>query len=58
MTGAPLPAGADAVVMIEQTSRVENRIRVDQALRPGDNYIAPREAKPNTETFCSSRVAA
>jgi molybdopterin molybdotransferase len=38
MTGAPLPAGADAVVMIEQTSRVENRIRVDQALRPGDNY--------------------
>ncbi len=38
MTGAPLPAGADAVVMIEQTSRSENRIRVDQSLRVGDNY--------------------
>lgn len=38
MTGAPLPAGADAVVMIEQTSRSENRIRVDQALHAGDNY--------------------
>jgi molybdopterin molybdotransferase len=38
MTGAPLPAGADAVVMLEHTARVERGIRVDQALRPGDNY--------------------
>jgi molybdopterin molybdotransferase len=38
MTGAPLPAGADAVVMLEHTTRVEDRIRVDQAVRLGDNY--------------------
>jgi len=38
MTGAPLPAGADAVVMIEQTSRAEDRIRVEQAHRVGDNF--------------------
>jgi molybdopterin molybdotransferase len=38
MTGAPLPAGADAVVMIEHATRVENRIRVEGAIRSGDNY--------------------
>lgn len=38
MTGAPLPAGADAVVMLEHTTRAGDRIRIDRTLPPGDNY--------------------
>ncbi len=37
MTGAPLPTGADAVVMIEDTVR-SNRVLVERTLRPGDNF--------------------
>jgi molybdopterin molybdotransferase len=42
MTGAPLPAGADAVVMIERTQALEdNRIRVeDKPPTPGQNVLA------------------
>ena len=42
MTGAPLPAGADAVVMIERTQSLEgDRVRVDdQPLTPGRNVLA------------------
>lgn len=37
-TGAPLPQGADAVVMVEHTKGLENGfIEVDQALAPGMN---------------------
>lgn len=42
MTGAPLPAGADAVVMIEQTRREPdgNRVRmIETAARPGQNRM-------------------
>lgn len=38
MTGAPLPEGADAVVMIEHTSRSGDRVRIDRASRSGDNF--------------------
>ena len=38
MTGAPMPAGADAVVMIEHTTREGNRIRTDRSLAAGENY--------------------
>ena len=38
MTGAPLPAGADAVVMIEHTERSGDNIRTDRAAKPGDNF--------------------
>jgi molybdopterin molybdotransferase len=31
MTGAPLPAGADAVVMVEKTTVIGNRVRILQA---------------------------
>jgi len=47
MTGAPVPAGADAVVMVEHCTRHEDgAVSTDRALEPGDN-IAPRgcEAK-------------
>ena len=38
MTGAPLPDGADAVVMIEQTERSGDRLRIDRAHASGDNF--------------------
>jgi molybdopterin molybdotransferase len=41
MTGAAVPAGADAVVMIEQTSREGDLVRFERAARPGQN-IVPR----------------
>jgi molybdopterin molybdotransferase len=37
MTGAPLPAGADAVVMVEDTEKTGGRVTVRRQVRPGDN---------------------
>ena len=41
MTGAPMPAGADAVVMIEYTQMLEdNRVQVnDKPPKPGQNVL-------------------
>lgn len=36
-TGAMLPRGADAVVMVEYTSRIKCRIKVYKSLSPGEN---------------------
>src|SRR6185312_5669688 len=46
MTGAPVPAGADAVVMVEHTARTEDRVRILRSAVRGEN-IVPRgsEAK-------------
>jgi len=41
MTGAPIPAGADAVVMIEHTSRENGRVRIDRSAEPRQ-FINPR----------------
>src|ERR1700730_7774056 len=41
MTGAAVPAGADAVVMIEHTQREGDKVRFDRDTRPGQN-IVPR----------------
>jgi molybdopterin molybdotransferase len=41
MTGAAVPACADAVVMIEQTSREGDLVRFERAAQPGQN-IVPR----------------
>ena len=41
MTGAAVPAGADAVVMIEQTSREGDLVRFERAAQLGQN-IVPR----------------
>jgi molybdopterin molybdotransferase len=41
MTGAAVPAGADAVVMIEQTSREDDLVRFERAAQRGQN-IVPR----------------
>jgi molybdopterin molybdotransferase len=40
MTGAPLPEGADAVVMLEHTARAGNRVKVPGSLKPGENFGA------------------
>ena len=38
MTGAPLPEGADAVVMVEHTERSGNRVQVSRSLKVGENF--------------------
>lgn len=40
MTGAPLPEGADAVVMIEFTSRKGDEVSVQHRLGSGENVVA------------------
>ena len=37
MTGAPIPEGADAVVMVEQTERAGDQVRVLTQVTPGDH---------------------
>ncbi|NCO35928.1 MAG: hypothetical protein AUJ92_03875 [Armatimonadetes bacterium CG2_30_59_28] len=37
MTGAPVPAGADAVVMVEKTSRCNGQVAVQAPVQPGVN---------------------
>jgi molybdopterin molybdotransferase len=36
MTGAPMPAGADAMIPVEQTEEHNGRLRIARALSPGD----------------------
>jgi len=49
MTGAPIPKGADAVIMLEHVTRKDDVIETERAVRPGEN-INPRgiEAKAGT----------
>lgn len=44
MTGAPLPAGADAVVMVEYTSRHDDRAEITKSTARGENVV-PRGAE-------------
>lgn len=46
MTGAPLPRGADAVIMIEHTTRDGDRVTTDRSATPGDNFT-PRGCETN-----------
>lgn len=39
MTGAPLPSGADAVIMHEQTQRQEQQVILHTAVRPSQNVL-------------------
>lgn len=36
-TGAPMPAGADAVVMVEETERIDEQVNIFKAVYPGAN---------------------
>ncbi len=38
MTGAPMPDGADQVVMVEHTRRDSDRVVIERAANPGDNF--------------------
>jgi molybdopterin molybdotransferase len=40
MTGAPVPAGADAVVMVEYTSHREARVEIARSVACGENVVA------------------
>ena len=46
MTGAPLPAGADAVVMVEYTSRNKEEVEVRRSVNAGENFV-PTGAEGN-----------
>ncbi len=39
MTGAPVPSGADAVVMVEYTSERDRRVEITRAVAPGENVV-------------------
>ncbi len=39
MTGAPLPAGADAVVMVEHTRRLDGEIEIQRQVRQWENVV-------------------
>ena len=43
MTGAPMPPGADAVVMVERARAVEGRVTVEIAVKPGNHVRRPGE---------------
>ncbi|MFK7697522.1 gephyrin-like molybdotransferase Glp [Paenibacillus sp. HJGM_3] len=69
MTGAPLPEGADAVIMLEQTDAwgvpaadalAAGRVRVGKPAAPGDNVTpAGREAAPGERLLAAgTRVGA
>jgi molybdopterin molybdotransferase len=39
MTGAPVPQGADSVVMVEYTSQQENSVEITRAVGPSENIV-------------------
>jgi len=40
MTGAPVPQGADAVVMVEYTSQKGDSVEITKGVAPGENVVA------------------
>lgn len=56
MTGAPIPGGADAVVMIERTRSVEgNRVEIDdRPVKPGQNILHQGREMRAGETVLSA----
>ena len=39
MTGAPVPYGADAVVMVEYSAQQGNRVEIQRSVAPGENIV-------------------
>ncbi|OGG93911.1 MAG: hypothetical protein A2527_09925 [Candidatus Lambdaproteobacteria bacterium RIFOXYD2_FULL_50_16] len=54
MTGAPLPKGADAVVMIEETSALESQITFTQPAKLGQNLVPQGSEAQAGQTFFPS----
>jgi molybdopterin molybdotransferase len=56
MTGAPMPEGADAVVMVEHAEHVGNLVRVGRSLKSGENFNARgTEAKQGATILSAGR---
>lgn len=54
MTGAPIPAGADAVVMVERTTDLgEQRVRIDAAASSGQNIMRRATSLARGQTVLS-----
>lgn len=56
MTGAPAPPGADAVVMVEHTSRNASRVQVMKPVAAGDNIVAIASEAKRGERLLSPGV--
>jgi molybdopterin molybdotransferase len=56
MTGAPVPAGADAVIMVEHTSRSGNRVQVTRRVAAGENIVPPGAEGKRGAKLLSPRV--
>jgi molybdopterin molybdotransferase len=56
MTGAAVPAGADAVAMIEHTNREGDSVRFDRAAQPGQNIVPRGSEAKRGETILSPGV--
>jgi len=54
MTGAAVPAGADAVVMIEHTHRDGDMVRFDRAAQPGQNIVPRGSEAKSGQTILSA----
>ena len=53
MTGAAVPTGADAVAMIEHTSRDGDSVRFERAAQPGQNIVPRGSEAKRGETILS-----
>ena len=57
MTGAPVPEGADAVCMIEETFEKDGRVHIPRAFSPGTNIRLPGEdIREGMEVFPESTL--
>jgi molybdopterin molybdotransferase len=56
MTGAPVPAGADAVVMVEHTTQHESCVEIGRRVAPGENLV-PRGAEAREASTLVDRGA-
>jgi molybdopterin molybdotransferase len=57
MTGAPIPAGADAVVMVELTTTEGDKVTVEQPVDPGNHIRWPGDDIPaGAEVFPAGTV--
>ena len=56
MTGAPLPDGADAVIMVEHTSRDGDTILLDRAIKPGQHVVHRGSEQAAGKTVLSAGI--
>ena len=54
MTGAALPEGADAVIMIEHTSRERDTVHLDRAVKPGQHVVRRGSEQAAGQTVLSA----